>query len=43
VGYGFSWGDLLLTYRYLHYDADENRLLDDISLQGPALGATFRF
>ena len=43
VGYAFSWGDLLLTYRYLHYNADENRLLDDISLKGPALGATFHF
>ena len=43
VGYAFRWGDLHLTYRYLHYDADASRLLDDISLMGPALGATFHF
>lgn len=43
VGYAFWWGDLLLAYRYLHYNADENRLLDDISIKGPALGATFHF
>lgn len=43
VGYAFRWGDLQLAYRYLHYDADENKLLDDISIMGPALGATFHF
>jgi hypothetical protein len=43
IGYRVRWGELLLTYRYLHYDADENRLLDDVSIIGPALGATFHF
>jgi hypothetical protein len=43
VGYGFRWGDLLLTYRHLHYSMDEGRTFDDMSLSGPMLGATFRF
>ena len=43
VAYAFRWGDLSLTYRYLHYDTDGGRLIDDINLSGPTLGATFRF
>jgi hypothetical protein len=43
VAYAFSWGDLSLSYRYLYYNTDGGRLIDDISLSGPALGATFHF
>jgi hypothetical protein len=43
VGYAFGWGDLHLTYRHLHYDMDEGRAVDDLSLSGPTLGATFHF
>jgi hypothetical protein len=43
VGYAFNWGDLHLTYRHLHYDMDEGRAIDDLSLSGPTLGATFHF
>jgi hypothetical protein len=43
LGYAFGWGDLHLTYRHLHYDMDEGRLIDDLSLSGPTLGATFHF
>jgi len=43
VGYAFDWGDMHLTYRHLHYNTDGNRLIDDLSLSGPALGATFHF
>lgn len=43
VGYAFGWGDLHLTYRHLHYDMDEGRAIDDLSLSGPTLGATFHF
>jgi hypothetical protein len=43
VGYSFSWGDLHLTYRHLHYHMDEGRTFDDLSLSGPTLGATFHF
>ncbi len=43
VGYAFDWGDMHLTYRHLHYNTDGNRLIDDLSLSGPTLGATFHF
>lgn len=41
--YRLSWGDLHLAYRYLAYDMDDDRLLQDVSLSGPAFGARFRF
>lgn len=43
LGYAFGWGDLHLTYRHLHYDMDEGRAIDELSLSGPTLGATFHF
>jgi len=43
VGYAFSWGDLYLTYRHLHYDTKGSRAIDNLSLHGPTLGATFHF
>ncbi len=43
IGYRFSWGDIKLVYRYLSYDMDDDKLLKDLDLSGPALGVVFRF
>jgi hypothetical protein len=43
IGYSFRWGDALLAYRHVFYDQKDDKLLQDISFSGPALGATFRF
>jgi hypothetical protein len=43
VAYTFKWGDVSLAYRYLYYDQGSNKLLQNMSFRGPALGATFRF
>ena len=43
VGYAFGWGDVRLLYQYLTYDAEEDDLLEKLSLTGPALGVTFHF
>jgi hypothetical protein len=43
IGYGFKWIDILLEYRHLYYDMDDDQLVQDLSLSGPALGLTFRF
>ncbi len=43
VGYNFSWGDVLLAYRYLDYEFDSSFLLEEITISGPAMGARFRF
>lgn len=42
VGYRWGWGDVRLDYRYLSYEQDD-ALIEDLTLGGPALGATFRF
>ncbi|MDH3541880.1 MAG: hypothetical protein OES39_05465 [Desulfobulbaceae bacterium] len=43
IGYNFSWGDIRLAYRYLEYDQDDDKLVQDLKLYGPQLGIGFRF
>lgn len=43
VGYTYKWGDVGLVYRYLSYKMSGNKLIEDLAVGGPALGATFRF
>jgi len=43
LGYGFKWIDILLTYRHLYYDMDDDGLIQDMQFSGPAFGLTFRF
>jgi len=43
IGYMFHWGDIRLGYRYLEYDQDDDKFLQDLKLYGPVLGLGFRF
>jgi len=43
VGYRFGWGDVIATYRYIHYDKGDSLLLEDFNLYGPKLGVVFHF
>jgi len=43
LGYTFGWGDVLLDYRYLYYSQSADKLIDNLSFGGLALGANFRF
>ena len=43
IGYRFSWGDVVLTYRNLYYATNGNRLVDNLRLAGPAIAATLRW
>lgn len=44
IGYAFKWGDIVFDYRYLYYSqSDDDKLIDNISFGGFALGANFRF
>lgn len=43
IGYKFNWGNIRLGYRYLEYDQDDDKLLQDLKLYGPLLGVGFRF
>ena len=43
LGYGFKWIDMLLAYRHLYYEQDDDDLVQDLSLSGPEIGLIFRF
>ena len=43
IGYRFDWGDVLATYRYLHYEKDDLLLIEDFDLYGPKVGVVFHF
>jgi hypothetical protein len=43
IEYRYSWGELQLLYRYLYYDMKGDKLLQNVSLNGPAFGVNFRF
>lgn len=43
VGYRFKWFDVVAAYRYLRWDFDDNKALDDLYFHGPFLGLKFSF
>lgn len=46
IAYGFSWGEVIAGYRYLHYEFDDDNvglLVNDLDVKGPILGAQFHF
>ncbi len=43
IEYRYSWGELQLLYRYLYYDLKGDKLLQNVSFNGPAIGVNFRF
>jgi len=43
IGYRFGWGDVLATYRYVHYEKDGLKLVEDFDLYGPKVGVVFHF
>jgi hypothetical protein len=43
VGHAFKWGEVILAYRYLSYEQSSNKLIEDLSFGGFALGVNFRF
>ena len=43
IAYSFNWGSVTLAYRNLYYDQKDDKLVQNLRFDGPALGATFRF
>jgi hypothetical protein len=44
IGYQYDWGGVTLAWRYVRYEQDDDsELLKSVSLNGPALGLTWRF
>ena len=41
IGYSFSWGELVATWRYLDYDLPSSGLVSDLNFSGPMVGASF--
>jgi hypothetical protein len=43
VGYRFKWFDVAAAYRYIRWDFDDNKALDDLYFHGPFVGLRFSF
>lgn len=43
LGYSFGWGDIHAMYRYLEYSMKSGNIMQDLSLSGPMIGATWRW
>jgi hypothetical protein len=43
VAYSFKWGEVTLAYRDLYFDQKDDKFIQDLRFNGPALGATIRF
>ncbi len=43
VGYSFGWGHMQAGWRYLAYDLPSGKPIEDLDLNGPQIGATFRW
>lgn len=41
IGYSFSWGEAVLSYRYLDYEMDSDSPIRDMNFSGPMIGASF--
>jgi hypothetical protein len=43
VGYRYDWGDLLVGYRHLAYTSSGDKLVQNLELSGPLVGASFHW
>ena len=43
VGYSFSWGDVVGTWRYLDYDMKSGHAIESLTFNGPSVSAVFRW
>jgi hypothetical protein len=42
-GNAFGWGDVIAVWRYLDYDLKSGRAIESLRLNGPVIGAAFRW
>ena len=43
IGYAFSWGEVIATWRYLDYNFKSSSKVSDLTVNGPLLGVAFRW
>lgn len=43
IGHSYDWGSVFAIWRYLDYNFQSGKALDDINMNGPMLGVAFRW
>ncbi len=43
VGYGYHWGDVVAIWRYMDWNAKSGKSVENLNLNGPMIGVTFRW
>jgi len=43
LGYSYSWGDVIATWRYLDYNFKSKSKVQDLTMNGPLLGVAFHW
>ena len=43
IGYKYSWGDIFAVWRYIDYNMKSGRPIQDLNLNGGAIGVSFRW
>jgi len=43
IGYAYHWGEVTGVWRHLDYDLGSKTPIQSLTLNGPAIGVTFRF
>lgn len=43
LGYSFGWGDVIAAWRYTDYDFKSGDTVQSLTLQGPAIGVSFKW
>jgi hypothetical protein len=43
IGYAFSWGEIVATWRYLDYKQKSDAKLNGLTINGPLVGVAFRW
>jgi hypothetical protein len=43
IGYSYNWGSVYATWRYLDYNFQSGKALDNINMNGPMLGVAFQW
>ena len=43
IGYSFSWGDVVATWRYLDYKNDSGKPLQNLNMSGPQIAFVFHW
>jgi hypothetical protein len=43
IGYSFGWGDVVASWRYIDYQMNSGKALEELTFNGPTVAAVFRW